>query len=919
MRSLQGHCGVPEVSPLFFTLLEIPHDWKLTYLSYRILEQWQVNRTRRTDRRRHQWSQRKTSMHRREDAPIGWSWCNQYIFTWRSRKTEDRNLSTRQLCDYSAEHHADRSKGDSGEIPPKRFGDKFWSMRDHRKSQQLHARVVLLEQKKTQCSHILHQQWETRCDHLWNQHKETRCVITVNKLKALISTSDVKENQNSRQTTRTRKRLHWWSFWWNAFMRLQTKMQWYRNYSQRTTTRSTKIFLETSKILLKNSAISKVMKCSWSQTQRDAICVTIMQHLDTCCTCGQANPGASDEVKEQVFKNEMNCAHLFLELVKPRVKTVGRSDGTQLCLKARDHLKGATKKGKLSILDRYLEDERYRVHFQSEDVTEEEVKKMGPFGERPKRDHVNVNFGEAHTTWSKQQQAEQTVWPPPSIPICQKQKNGIESIFVDEDAILPHNQRLPAASGKIGVVGNIGRIQVRHQKDCKGRKENMFFSKSSDRKTRTLTLTYLKQRRSCGSVCVIWTSTPRSEVGGVDNHLTARTFVSAFTHCALARIPVCAPQHSHLSSDMWTLCSRLVISDRKVIGHSCLIAPLKMTWCAFRSVQRYKTLLHLALLRFAHRGHTLFSWSKKMYYDVVQQIAHRVVRQDTSAQVHHPDAGGQSGHLARPARSTFFPSTDSSGSEKFLGSFFDSLCKLVQLPTPVPKALNLSEAKVAIDKEWDTLKNTLPAWQEYKLRNQKEVLEEAHKEGKPVHFATLMDLCHLKNSDVDKKRQKCKGVVVLRGDAVKDGSGSYAVFTEQGCSVMHMTAAKVLDVISQLPDCAGGASDAVSRYTHSGKNGRWSQIGKVTGSWIPVMWIRSPRSRSPKSWDNMTGTCGAIGKTLVRTYIIGIIVGTRTRRSSAGRMMGKNARMEMLICMKSSLFLSVYVYKMKMAGKIFFD
>ena len=39
------------------------------------------------------------------------------------------------------------------------------------------------------------------------------------------------------------------------------------------------------------------------------------------------------------------------------------------------------------------------------------------------------------------------------------------------------------------------------------------------------------------------------------------------------------------------------------------------------------------------------------------------------------------------------------------------------------------------------------------------------------------------------KHQKYKGRVVLRGDIVKDDSGSYAVFTEQGSSASQMTAA----------------------------------------------------------------------------------------------------------------------------------
>ena len=58
-----------------------------------------------------------------------------------------------------------------------------------------------------------------------------------------------------------------------------------------------------------------------------------------------------------------------------------------------------------------------------------------------------------------------------------------------------------------------------------------------------------------------------------------------------------------------------------------------------------------------------------------------------------------------------------------------------------------------------------------------------------------------------------EGRVVLRGDVVKDDSGSYAVFTEQGSSASQMTAAKVMDIISRLPGCAGQAAYAVSAYT----------------------------------------------------------------------------------------------------------
>ena len=107
----------------------------------------------------------------------------------------------------------------------------------------------------------------------------------------------------------------------------------------------------------------------------------------------------------------------------------------------------------------------------------------------------------------------------------------------------------------------------------------------------------------------------------------------------------------------------------------------------------------------------------------------------------------------------------------------------------------------------------IPAWQLTKVRNKKDVIEEARNKGRKVHFASLMDLCHLKNLELEPQYQKYKGRVVLRGDIVKDNSGSYAVFTEQGSSASQVTAAKVMDIISRLPGCDGQAADAVSAYT----------------------------------------------------------------------------------------------------------
>ena len=94
------------------------------------------------------------------------------------------------------------------------------------------------------------------------------------------------------------------------------------------------------------------------------------------------------------------------------------------------------------------------------------------------------------------------------------------------------------------------------------------------------------------------------------------------------------------------------------------------------------------------------------------------------------------------------------------------------------------------------------------------MIDEARTKGARVHFVSLMDMCHLKNAELEAKHQKYKSRVVLQGDIVKDDSGSCgAVFTEQGSSASQMTAAKVMDIMSRLPGCAGQATDAVSVYT----------------------------------------------------------------------------------------------------------
>ena len=84
----------------------------------------------------------------------------------------------------------------------------------------------------------------------------------------------------------------------------------------------------------------------------------------------------------------------------------------------------------------------------------------------------------------------------------------------------------------------------------------------------------------------------------------------------------------------------------------------------------------------------------------------------------------------------------------------------------MPQAMKIPAAKARF-----------PAWDLTKVRSKKEVIDEARTKGAKVHFASLMDICHLKNAELEAEHQKYIGRVVLRGDIVKDDSGSCEVFT----------------------------------------------------------------------------------------------------------------------------------------------
>ena len=78
-------------------------------------------------------------------------------------------------------------------------------------------------------------------------------------------------------------------------------------------------------------------------------------------------------------------------------------------------------------------------------------------------------------------------------------------------------------------------------------------------------------------------------------------------------------------------------------------------------------------------------------------------------------------------------------------------CNLVHTFIPMPQAMKIPAA-TAVDKEWEKLEK-IPAWDLTKSEKS-EVIDEARTKGMKVHVASLVDICHLKNAELETKAPK---------------------------------------------------------------------------------------------------------------------------------------------------------------------
>ena len=208
----------------------------------------------------------------------------------------------------------------------------------------------------------------------------------------------------------------------------------------------------------------------------------------------------------------------------------------------------------------------------------------------------------------------------------------------------------------------------------------------------------------------------------------------------------------------------------------------------------------------------------------------------------------------------------------------------------------------------------IAAWDLTKVSSKKEVIDEARTKGSKVHVASLMDICHLKNAELEAKHQKYKGRVVLRGDIVKDDSGSYTVFTEQGSPASQITAAK-MDIISRVPGCAGQAADAVSACTQAKMEDAPKSL-KIPNSECPDIWIRLPRHKMPKSCSSMEDPVVPLERNLHGHPLTGLLWERQFEKILLQHGWEKVFNWEcFFVHLQKGFFLSVYVDDIKLAGK----
>ena len=111
--------------------------------------------------------------------------------------------------------------------------------------------------------------------------------------------------------------------------------------------------------------------------------------------------------------------------------------------------------------------------------------------------------------------------------------------------------------------------------------------------------------------------------------------------------------------------------------------------------------------------------------------------------------------------------------------------------------------------------------------------------AEPYAFASLIDFCHLKNSELEPQFQKYKGRIVLRGDIVKmiQDHMQYSLNRDH-----QRHKGRLKHFLTRLPGCAGKQT----QYQRTPRSNMEDHFRKNPKSECPDIWIRPPKHKWPQ-------------------------------------------------------------------------
>ena len=145
--------------------------------------------------------------------------------------------------------------------------------------------------------------------------------------------------------------------------------------------------------------------------------------------------------------------------------------------------------------------------------------------------------------------------------------------------------------------------------------------------------------------------------------------------------------------------------------------------------------------------------------------------------------------------------------------------------------------------------DTIPAWDFGKVKIKKEVILEVRRDKKN-HFAALMDKMSPQKCGVGtRKSQQYKGRVVLRGDIVKNDSGTFAVFSWTRTHLRpKWLPQKQLTLLLDNPIVTDKRLTQCRRTPRRNWRILKSYFTNPKSECLDV-WIRLPKHKWPKSWE----------------------------------------------------------------------